>query len=372
MDTQRPIRIGLIAPTLQIPGGHAVQAARLLAAWRGDGTVQARLVPINPPPPAPFAALSAVKIVRTALTQLCYWPSLLREMPTLDVVHVFTPSNSSFFRSSLPAILVAWLHGKRVIVNYRGDGREHLSRSRLTRRVMRSVDVIAVPSGYFAEIFRELNLQSHVVPNIADLAAFRYRVRDPIGPRFISTRHFEPLYNVQCTLRAFARVQARYPDATLVLAGGGSQERHLRRLAQQLTLRGVTFTGPVTQRTISALYDAADIYVQTPVIDNMPGSLVEAFACGLPVVATSVGGVPVILQHGVHGLLAPSGDDEAVASQMMHMLEHPDAARRMAMAARSSSNAYDAAVVREKWRAVYVAVASPRDGRLRRDHAAHQ
>ena len=50
MDTQRPIRIRLIAPTLQIPGGHAVQAARLLAAWRGDGTVQVRLVPINPPP----------------------------------------------------------------------------------------------------------------------------------------------------------------------------------------------------------------------------------------------------------------------------------------------------------------------------------
>jgi glycosyltransferase involved in cell wall biosynthesis len=234
---------------------------------------------------------------------------------------------------------------------------------------MRSVDVVAVPSSYFAEIFRDFNLPSQVVSNIADLAAFRYRVRDPIRPRFISTRHFEPIYNVPCTLRAFARVQARYPDATLVLAGGGSEERQLRHLARQLALRGVTFTGPVTQRMISALYDAADVYVQTPVIDNMPGSLVEAFASGLPVVATRVGGVPVILKHGVHGLLAPSDDDEAVARQMMYVLEHPDVARRMATAARSSSNAYDAAVVREKWRAVYFAVASANAARVRRNHA---
>src|SRR5690606_16021152 len=157
-----------------------------------------------------------------------------RELPQVDVVHVFCPSNSSFFRSSMPAILVAWLHDKPVIVNYRGDGREHLSRSRLARKVLRSVDVIGVPSIYFHELPREFNCGSRIVPNVADLVSFRYRPRDPLRPRFISTRNFEPIYDVQCTLRAFAYVQARHPDATLVLVGSGREESALRQLVEQL------------------------------------------------------------------------------------------------------------------------------------------
>ena len=350
------IRVGLVAPTLQLLGGHAVQAARLIAAWHGDDEVSVRLVPINPAPPSVLAPLTRIKYLRTAVTQLCYWPSLLRELQRVDVVHVFSPSNASFFRSSAPAILLGLLHGKRVVVNYRGDGREHLSRSRLARRLLQAVDVIAVPSVYFYEIFREFNLSSQIVPNIADLAAFRYRVRDPLHPRLLSTRNFEPIYNVQCTIRAFARVQQRYPDATLALVGSGSEERALRNLVDSLSLRGVIFAGPVSPCTISRFYDAADIYVQTPVIDNTPGSVIEAFASGLPVVATRVGGVPALLEHRVHGLLAPSNDDETIARHVMFCLEHPRDAERMAAAAAATCRAYDATLVRERWRAVYTAL----------------
>ena len=350
------IRVGLVAPTLQLLGGHAVQAARLLAAWQGDEEIHVRLVPINPAPPSMLARLTRIKYLRTAITQLCYWPTLLRELHRVDVVHIFSPSNTSFYRSSLPALLLGWLHGKRIIVNYRGDGREHLSRSRLARRLLGGVDVIAVPSVYFYEIFREFNLTSQIVPNIADLASFQYRSRDQLQPRLLSTRNFEPIYNVQCTLRAFARVQQRYPNATLVLVGSGSEERALRNLVASLSLRGVIFAGPVSPCTIRRFYDAADIYVQTPLIDNTPASVIEAFACGLPVVATRVGGVPALLEHGIHGLLAASNDDEAIARHVLYYLEHPDEARRMAAAAATTCRTYDATVVRERWRDVYTAL----------------
>ena len=117
-------------------------------------------------------------------------------------------------------------------------------------------------------------------------------------------------------LRAFARIQARRPDATLTLVGSGSQDASLRALAAELQLRNVTFAGRVPPSEIHRYYADADIYVQAPDIDNMPLSVLEAFASGLPVVSTNVGGVPAMLTHGVHGLLAPANDDQALAAHV--------------------------------------------------------
>ena len=64
-------------------------------------------------------------------------------------------------------------------------------------------------------------------------------------------------------------------------------------------------------------YAAADIYLQTPEIDNMPTSVLEAFASGCAVVSTSAGGVPTILTDGVHGYLVPCGDAAAAAERVI-------------------------------------------------------
>ena len=172
--------------------------------------------------------------------------------------------------------------------------------------------------------------------NTVDLTCFSYRERRPIAPRLLSTRNFEPLYNVACTLRAFARLQAKYPEASLTLVGDGSERAMLKALTSNRQLRNVRFVGRVRPADIARHYAEADIYVQTPSIDNMPGSVVEAFASGLPVVATNVGGVPAILTDRVHGLLAPDDDAEAIAAALMHVLENQDAARRRAAAAREN------------------------------------
>jgi glycosyltransferase involved in cell wall biosynthesis len=96
--------------------------------------------------------------------------------------------------------------------------------------------------------------------------------------------------------------------------------------------------------------------VQTPSIDNMPGSVLEAFASGLPVVATDVGGVPAILTDGVHGLLAADNDDDGVAARILWLLERPDDARRLAHAAFTTCRAYEWAAVGGQWLDAYAAV----------------
>jgi glycosyltransferase involved in cell wall biosynthesis len=349
------LRVAIVAASLRILGGQAVQAQRMLDGWRDDPGVRAWLVPINPVPPRPFDALLGIRFVRTLATQIWYWPLLLRELRRADVVHVFSASYTSFLLAPLPAVLVARLLGRPVLLNYHsGEAPDHLRRSPLARRVLKSwVDLNVVPSPFLRAVLGSFDIPADVVANTIDLQQFRYRVRDPLRPRLLSTRNFEPLYNVACVVRAFARVQARHPDASLTLVGGGSQEGALRALVERLKLRHVTFTGRVAPEDISRYYADADLYVQTPSIDNMPLSVLEAFASGMPVVSTGVGGVPSILTDGVHGLLAPDDDDGMVAGQIMRLLDDPAYARRLAAAARESCAAYTWPVVREGWLAAY-------------------
>ena len=350
--------MAIVAPSLRILGGQAVQAHRLLARWAHDPDVEAWLVPINPVPTPPFDRSLSVPYLRTAATQAWYWPSLVRELRRADVVHVFSASYVSFLLAPLPAILTARALRKPVILNYRsGEAPDHLQRSAIARRTLRNVDMNVVPSRFLQEVFASFDIAATVVANTIDLEQFAYRVRDPLRPHLVSTRNFEPLYNVACTLRAFARVQARFPGATLTLVGDGSQAAALHGLAAGLQLRNVTFVGRVAPSEIASWYARADLYVQTPSIDNMPGSVIEAFASGLPVVATSIGGVPAILEHGVHGLLAPDNDDAQVANHLIAMLERPDYARQLAAAAYSTCHAYEWRVLREQWLATYRAVA---------------
>ena len=355
MRQPRPLRVAIVVASLRILGGQAVQAQRMLDGWRNDPEVEAWIVPINPLPPRPFDRLLAVKYVRTLVTQLWYWPLLIRELRRADVVHIFSASYSSFLLAPLPAVIVARLIGRPVLLNYHsGEAPDHLERSWIARRTLqRHVDFNVVPSPFLRDVLASFDIDAHVVFNTMDMEAFAYRARDPLRPRFLSTRNFEPLYNVACVLRAFARIQSRYPDATLTLVGGGSQEASLRALASELALKHVTFVGQVAPGEIARYYASADIYLQAPSIDNMPLSVLEAFASGLPVVSTEVGGVPAILTDGVHGLLAPDNDADAIAAQAVRLLEQPDYARQLARAAHDTCRRYDWSVVREGWLAAY-------------------
>ena len=348
------IRIAIVAASLRILGGQAIQAQRLIDGWQRETAVDAWLVPINPVPPAPFDRLLRIKYVRTIATQVIYWPLLFRELRRADIVHVFSASYSSFLLSPLPAIIVGRLLGKPVLVHYHsGEAPDHLRRSAVARWVLRRVDLNVVPSPFLRDVFARFDIPAAVVTNTIDLQRFAYRSRNPLRPRLVSTRNLEPLYNVACTLRAFAHVQAHYPDATLTIVGDGSERVRLQELAKQLRLQHVTFTGAVPPDHIPRYYSEADIYVQTPSIDNMPNSVVEACASGLPVVATRVGGVPAILADGAHGLLAEDDDDQGVADHILTLLKNPGYARQLSDAAYADCASYEWPVVRHAWMKAY-------------------
>lgn len=128
-------------------------------------------------------------------------------------------------------------------------------------------------------------------------------------------------------LRAFARVHRQVPDARLAVLGWGPLEQQTKALAAQLGIADVVFLGGRIEPR--DWLDRAEVFAHTSRWEGFGIVLLEAMLSGLPIVATRVSAVPEIVQDGVSGLLAGTGDDEAVAAMLLALLQ--DGARRDAL-----------------------------------------
>jgi glycosyltransferase involved in cell wall biosynthesis len=364
---RRCLRLLIVAPSLGILGGQAVQAARLLARFRAEPSLEVSFLPIDPRLPGLLGKLQGIKYVRTVVTSLAYVASLLRRVRAYDCIHVFSASYFSFVLAPTPAILVAKLYGKKVILNYRsGEAEDHLTRWRRTAiPTIRMADEVAVPSGYLVDVFTRFGLRARSIYNFVETDCFRFRPRQPLRPVFLSNRNLEPLYNVGCILRAFAVIQRRFPEAALTVAGDGSERAELERLARELGLTNTTFVGRVGQASMPELYAGSDIYLNSSNIDNMPGSLIEAYAAGLPVVTTDAGGIPYILSNEETGLMVRCGDHEALAAAAIRLLEDGALAARIIENALAACRTYSWEAVRDEWLKLYSELAHEDSGATR-------
>ncbi|MER3411700.1 MAG: hypothetical protein C4305_04890 [Thermoleophilia bacterium] len=117
------------------------------------------------------------------------------------------------------------------------------------------------------------------------------------------------------------------------MAGDGPERPSLERLARDLGLeKVVTFLG--YRDDVAEVLAALDVVVSTSSFEGSPLALLEAMAAARPIVATAVGGVPDLIEHGVHGLLVSPGDSHEVSEAVASLLEQPEWGRRMGEAAR--------------------------------------
>jgi L-malate glycosyltransferase len=146
----------------------------------------------------------------------------------------------------------------------------------------------------------------------------------------------------------------RSPRAHLSVAGSGPERARLEALASELGLQGaVTFTGRLENHEMVGLYRGASVVMNPSRVDNMPISILESLACGVPVVSTNVGGVPDLVSDGRTALLVPPEDPDAMAAAAISLLEDPKRADALRAAGLALAREYGWSRVRERWRDVY-------------------
>jgi glycosyltransferase involved in cell wall biosynthesis len=123
----------------------------------------------------------------------------------------------------------------------------------------------------------------------------------------VVTRNLEPIYDMPTAIRAFARIKQAFPQARLTLAGSGPELSRLQRAGGRTRFAGQRhFSGRVANADMPELYASADCMLNPSTVDNMPISILEAFASGVPVVSTCAGGIPDLVEQGS---VRPAGAD---------------------------------------------------------------
>jgi Glycosyltransferase len=146
---------------------------------------------------------------------------------------------------------------------------------------------------------------------------------------------FSRTKGVEHLVRALPQIVRRHPDVKLVLVGSGPLEPRLRGLAERLGVTdSVVFVGRRSHDQMPRLLAAADVFVLPSLNEGLPRVILEAMATGLPVVATSVGGVPELVVDGGTGLLVEPGDEEALADAVCRVLADPELAMAWGRAGR--------------------------------------
>lgn len=348
-------RVLLVAPSPPPSGGMAIQAAQLEKLLKSDGT-SIEFFPSNFAFPRPLHFLGRVPGLRTLSRFALIWILLWNRIRRTDVVHILAASWLYFFVVVYPAVILGWAMQKRVVLNYRGGEAKAFFRlyGWAVKPAFRMASIVTTPSGFLVEVIRNrFGVPVSIVPNILDTSIFRYRQRASLQPKMLVTRQLEKIYDIESVLKAFRAVQQDYPEASLWIAGTGSQEAPLRSLAEAWNLANVRFLGQVTHTQLPDIYDQCDIYLNASRVDNFPAGLLEASASGLVVISTAPGGIRFMYHHGKEALLVEPGDCEGLAQSVRKVLQDPVSVQAMTKAAAALADACEWRAVRESLYRVY-------------------
>jgi glycosyltransferase involved in cell wall biosynthesis len=210
----------------------------------------------------------------------------------------------------------------------------------------------------------------HRIPNSVDTATFlpvdRQRAEElrrklqilPKRTIVTYTGRLVSYKGLPLLLRVWKEIQSRYPDAGLLLVGAGGLDLHnceseLRDYVRENGLMGsVQFTGPV--HNVHAYLQASDVFVLPSESEGLSLALIEAMACGLPVISTPVGGGKDTLTPGQDGLIVQAGEFQQLRQALESLIADPNLGSRLGASARQTVvDRYSANAVMQQYTALF-------------------
>lgn len=207
-----------------------------------------------------------------------------------------------------------------------------------------------VPSKYLESHFRQANYRVKYIPNFIEIRNYPFKLRENILPRLLWVRAFHKIYNPGLAVEVIGSLNI--PKVQLAMVGGdtdGTRSEVEERISALGLGDRVTLPGRLLKNDWIKLAAHYDVFLNTTTIDNMPVSVIEAMALGLPVVSTDVGGIPYLIDNGKTGLLVPSNNPDAMVEAIQKLLTDPEYAREIAVNARKMVEEFDWESVKWMW-----------------------
>jgi len=171
-----------------------------------------------------------------------------------------------------------------------------------------------------------------IVPMGADLSMFNPNVKSDIkkdykinGPIILTVGRLSKEKGIEYTIKAMPTILKKIPEIKLIIVGAGPEENNLKKLSKKLNLTGnVVFTGGIPNKNLSRFYKSADVFVLPSLREGMGLVLLEAMACGTPVIGSNTGGITDIIKYGESGFLVKPKDPEDIAEKIIVLLSNKE------------------------------------------------
>jgi glycosyltransferase involved in cell wall biosynthesis len=190
-----------------------------------------------------------------------------------------------------------------------------------------------LPPGRIEVVYNGIDLRPENVQRAAVRAEFSINETDFLA---VQVARLDPIKDHQTAIRAVISAAKRNPNIRLLIVGDGPEKTNIQRQLREQSINGtVKMLG--LRNDVPRLLAAADVFLLTSVSEGIPVTVIEAMAAGVPVLATSVGGLSELVTHGVTGYLAPPGNANKLADALVELAE--DSTRRVELAERAKNRA---------------------------------
>lgn len=242
-----------------------------------------------------------------------------------EVACVDVFSGSAFLWAELACGILRRL-GKPFILTLHGGSLPEFARKNpgRVRRLLEQSPIVTSPSTYLATELKDYRAGIRVVPNPLEVSRYPYRVPAARMSRVVWLRAFHAIYNPALAVQCIAEARKQGVDLQLDMYGPDKGDGSRAAVEAAMLACGVcdrvTLHGMVPKERIPETMASGDLFLNTTNFDNTPVSVLEAMACGLPVVTTRVGGIPYLLKDGWTALLVPPGDPVSMASALCRVV----------------------------------------------------
>lgn len=286
-----------------------------------------------------------------------------------DVIHChFGPNGLRAVRRRA----VGTLRGP-IVTSFHGYDANQLPRQhglQMYEELFRSGELLTVGSAFMRERLLSLGAPAERIeylPMGVDLTRFRFEVRRPSADgtlRILTIARLVEVKGLEYALHAIALVKEQIPGVRYRIVGDGPLRAALEARAAELGLSGIVeFRGAVPHEEAARLYQEAQLFLLPSIVtasgeeENQPVVLAEAQACGLPVIATGIGGIPESIRDGVSGILVQPRDPEGLAAAIRWLAAQPEAWSTMGRAGREHvEQGYDLNRLNDRLVEIYHAV----------------
>lgn len=275
-----------------------------------------------------------------------------------QIVHIDLFSGSAFFWAEVTSFFLRLL-GKPFIITLRGGGLVEFSKrwQVRVRRLLTKAVVVTTPSRFLKANLQEFRGDILYIPNGMDSSAYTLKLRRNPSPKLIWLRAFHEIYNPTMAVDVVYLLRDTFPDIHLLMIGpdkkDGSFETVQRLVVAQGLQSHIEFIGSVPKIDVAEWLQKGDVFLNTTCYESFGVAVMEAAACGLPIVSTDVGELTFLWEDGMDILLVPPDDSEAMANAVQRILTEPGLAERISSNARKKSERFDWSVILPRWEVLF-------------------